>query len=94
MPLALQPLLLLVNLTGLKNPHQMSWERACSSAGAFDLAVSLVLPSSSTVVESVSDDEEMVVGDTDDVPGPQKKERQRFFPVTEDNMKLTWAKYE
>ena len=71
-PLALQPLLLLVNLTGLKNPHQMSWGRACSSAGAFDLGISLVLASSSTVVERVSD-EEMVVGDTDDVPGPQKK---------------------
>ena len=73
--LALQPLLLLVNLTGLKNPHQMSWGRACSSAGAFDLGVSLVLPSGSTVVERVSDDEEMVVCDTDDVPEPPKKNR-------------------
>ena len=59
MMLALQSLLLLV-----KNPHQMGTRQ--------QLCV-LTLAHLLYIVEHGSDDEEMVVSDKDDVPGPHKE---------------------
>ena len=64
MTLALQSLLLLVNLTSLKNPHQMGTRH--------QLCV-LTLAHLLYIVEHASDDDEMVVSDKDDVPGPHKE---------------------